>query len=83
MAVPDGFPRLAKGPMAWLPNQVKEEDYVHELSHHDITELEKALMLFKGSNQPKRSVEVLMADTYQISDSMETASVRRISHCRP
>jgi hypothetical protein len=48
MTAPNGFPHAVEGPMAWLPSRVKEENYLYELSRGEISELDAALMGFKG-----------------------------------
>lgn len=45
--LPEGFPAKVDSPLAWEGSQLKEEEYIVELSAQEIAETEKALQDFK------------------------------------
>jgi hypothetical protein len=47
--VPSGWPKHLNSPLAWTGADFpKEETYVHQLSHEEKADIEKALEYFKG-----------------------------------
>ena len=48
VTVPTGWPQALGGSLAWQPEHLVEEDFVHRLVSQDLEEIHAALQYFKG-----------------------------------
>jgi hypothetical protein len=73
--VPEGWPQILTGPMAWTAADFENESWVLNLSYEDKEEIDRALVHFKSRSRSKFSLSQGLCPTIEINTSRSRAIV--------